>query len=696
MKKLLLFIVFIQSVVLGQVNYEFEIENASGNKKDSAFINAIQHYSESNVNKALSYVQEFLIHTNKTENTTGKAIAYKYLSILNFEINDKSLGIKYNDLAVQIFEDNKEYLNAALTKLKLGVFYIEKSEFNVAVKVLLEGLDFANKASSIKTQALLNNYIGVAYDYQEMYDEALIYYSRSLVTYKDLNDSTGISNSFNNIGIVYDLQEKWDSAIYYYELSYSIDSLMNYELGVAGSKTNIGLINQTKGEYSKSLQLFKEAFGVYKKNNDTYGTAILLNNLADLYKERNMLDSALYYMYQGLDYSKKTKQVRQLIDNYEITASIFKQKGDIDSDLFYTEKYIELKDSTNKALKSQEIADMKERYESSKKQLEIEKLNSEKKEIQISDELKEKRLKLEEANRKSQQIIYLVITVVLLLAVLFFFHRNNSRKLNNEKLSILNNQLAIKNKDITDSIVYAKRIQEAVLPSKKAIANSFTESFVLFLPRDIVSGDFYWFFEKGDKVFIAVADATGHGVPGAFVSMLCHNTMSQAIIENNLENPGKILSYVHQHVINGLRTEGKEVKANDGMDVCLVVMDKKENTIEFSGAMNDLIRISENNLYTHKANRVSIGGYTDYNYLFKSETIQLKKDDKFYLYTDGFADQFGGPLDKKFKLKRLKDLIFKNSSYNFSEQHQILEKTHNDWKKDIEQLDDISVIGFKI
>lgn len=250
------------------------------------------------------------------------------------------------------------------------------------------------------------------------------------------------------------------------------------------------------------------------------------------------------------------------------------------------------------------------------------------------------------------------------------------------------------NEDMMDSITYAKRIQEAMLPLKSIINEALPLNFILFKPRDIVSGDFYWFTERDNKTFIAAVDCTGHGVPGAFMSMIGSEIL-HTIINNGIYEADEILNQKNNYVRQALKQE--QTENQDGMDMALCVIDKTHKTVEFAGAKNPLIYIQDGELYQIKGDKQSIGGYQyGQKKHFAKHVIEFKQGTTFYIFTDGYQDQFGGPKNRKFMVKRMKEMLMENHNKPMALQHQILDKAIEDWKKDTHQTDDILVIGFKI
>ena len=255
------------------------------------------------------------------------------------------------------------------------------------------------------------------------------------------------------------------------------------------------------------------------------------------------------------------------------------------------------------------------------------------------------------------------------------------------------NTIKIQNKDILDSINYAKRLQDAILPPQEFLDQCISQNFIYYKPKDIVAGDFYWAEKVGDKFFIAAADSTGHGVPGALVSVVCSNALNRTIKEFKLTDPGKILDKTRELVLETFEKSASEVK--DGMDISLLCIDSKNKNIFWSGANNPLWYIQDNELKEIKADKQPIGK-SDYPKPFTTHQIEYKENTTFYLFTDGLADQFGGPNGKKFKYKQFSDLLVKSNNLSQKKQADIINKAFSDWKGDLEQVDDVCVIGIKL
>ncbi|MEP7169874.1 MAG: SpoIIE family protein phosphatase, partial [Bacteroidota bacterium] len=257
------------------------------------------------------------------------------------------------------------------------------------------------------------------------------------------------------------------------------------------------------------------------------------------------------------------------------------------------------------------------------------------------------------------------------------------------------NIIEIKNKEITDSLIYAKRIQSAILPDIKLIYKTLEQSFILYLPKDIVSGDFYAFAQKNDKVLIAAADCTGHGVAGAFMSMIGSSLLNSIINEKNITEPALVLDELNEGIIQSLKQ--RESESNDGMDISLCAFDLKNNSVQFSGAYRPLWLIRNNELLVYKSNKFPIGGQQiQHEEKFSQHKIKLQANDTVYIFSDGFADQFGGEKGKKLMMKKFKELLLSIQKFSMHEQEDYLKEHFEKWKKNHEQVDDVLVIGIRI
>jgi len=304
----------------------------------------------------------------------------------------------------------------------------------------------------------------------------------------------------------------------------------------------------------------------------------------------------------------------------------------------------------------------------------------------------------------SQPVTWVLYFSILAgLVVLFFRYRTRSLRKTNQILrekekiaqEVLRqrDRLAVAMKNLTDSIRYAQKIQQALLPSDYYFKRLLPASFILFIPRDIVSGDFYWINEKNGKVFFTAADCTGHGVPGALMSMIGFQMLDKIINDQEVETPSEILNILNQGIATTFSRGEESILLKDGMDLSFCTLERKMNTLEFAGAFNALYLVRDNNLLQYKGDRVSVGLGEEENQRFSNHRIELQEGDKIYLFSDGYADQFGGPNGKKFMYRRFRHLLLSIADMPMHRQKEFIYETFLSWKGDLEQVDDILIIG---
>ena len=284
----------------------------------------------------------------------------------------------------------------------------------------------------------------------------------------------------------------------------------------------------------------------------------------------------------------------------------------------------------------------------------------------------------------------------LWLCSIQLFRQNNLRKKAYTELERKNNLITAQKKEITDSIEYASRIQTAILPPPEYIGNLLPQQFIVYRPRDIVSGDFYWIAEKNNRIISIVADCTGHGVPGAFMSMLGVAFLNEIISRNAGITAGQILHELREQVIVSLHQTGKEGESQDGMDISLFILDKEKRSMQYAGANNSMIICRGDELIELKADKMPIGIHTKASEPFTNHVIELKEGDMLYAFTDGYPDQFGGLRGKKFMIKNFKKLLLDIRDKKVEEQKTILENTLDNWMANTTQVDDILIMGVRV
>jgi len=591
----------------------------------------------------------------------------------------------------------------------IGVVYDNQGDYPKALKYYFKALKMRKELGTKNLIASTLSNIGGVYREQSDYPKALEYYFKTLKMDEELGDKTGIAIDFHNIGSVYYSKGDYPRALEYYFKSLKIKEELGNIRGIAITIGNIGIVYKEQGNYPKALEYYFKALKMDEELGNKNGIARHLGNIGALYTEQKKYPEAERYLLQALEIDTAIGTLVGIKYRYEALSELYEQTRQYQKAYEHYKEYSIAKDTLYNEEKSKEIGKLEASHEYETQMLEQQKEH-------------EKQQALAAAELKRQRIIgYSFIGgFVLVLILAFVIYRSfRQKKKANRLLEEKNTIIEEKNKDITDSIRYAQNIQSAILPHEAEIKKALPDHFIYFQPRDIVSGDFYWFTahprplpkggesqrpessqnssaQRNGKCFIACCDCTGHGVPGAFVSMIGNDLLNQIIIEKGIEDPGEILTNINNGVKSVFTREGAEQQAQDGMDMTLCVFDKDLRTLEFAGANNPLLLMQNGELNHIKGDKYAIGGDTEIDYKFANHKIDLQKGNTIYIFSDGYQDQFGGPKGKKFMSKRFRQLFIDIQTMNMEEQKEHLNKTIEDWKKGRDQVDDILVIGIRV
>lgn len=527
--------------------------------------------------------------------------------------------------------------------------------------------------------------IGWIYQGQDNYELTLQYYQKSL----DINLKLGLTDklipNYDDFAIVYKLMKNYPKAIEYSKKTLALAKDLKSDRGIATAYGNLGAIYFKMGNYTLAIESYELANKMHKDGNDHYNIAEAYLGLAESYLRLDQPDKAIRNAEEAMRIGKEYNFKTTLGASYHVLAFGYAMKKNYEQACEYMQQFGFLQDSTYNEQNSKQINEMSAKYESDKKELLISSLEKDKK---LSDE------KLE---REKNFKIYLGIFCLLVAGFAFMLFRGNvQKKKANNSLSLAYKEIEVKNKDITDSINYSKRIQEATLPPKELKYKLFPDAFVLFRPKDIVSGDFYWYAEKDGKRLIAACDCTGHGVPGALMSMIGNNILNQIVNEKGITSAAGILNHLHMEIRKALKQQ-EQVENRDGMDIALAIFNS-DNDICFAGAQRPLwiLRKDAENVEEIRGNKFSIGGLqTEEDRKFTEHRIILEKGDSVYLFSDGYVDQFGGKDGKKFMTKNFRQLLMSIHNEPMARQELVIEGTMNKWMDKREQVDDILVIGVR-
>lgn len=619
--------------------------------------------------------------------------------------------------------------DADSTKISLLLKIAKAQESNDRLKAF----DFANVAYALsqktKNKQMMGqciNFLGDLNWFSGDYASASNYYYKALAIFEELKDTSGMAESYRNIGWIYMGQERYKETVQYFNKSLAINEKLGLKAKLIANYDDLAIVNKLMGNYEEAIKLCKHTIKLSEASASTKGLATAYGNLAIIYVEMGEYDFAIenfqisnknheliddhyncaegyiglaqcYFhiknYHKAIEYAEKSAAISQkfqykttLTSAYQLLAHIHSAQKNYQNAFKYMELFSNLRDSTYNEKNSRQINEMSAKYESEKKELMI---NSLEKDKALSDE--------KSAQDKKFKIYLIIFCSLIAIFTIFLFRSFLQKKKANNSLSLAYKEIEVKNKDITDSINYAKQIQRARLPNPSIILSHLPDSFGLYKPKDVVSGDFYWFAEhENGKLLLAAADCTGHGIPGAFMSLIGIDELNHAVLEKRLCDASSILASLNKGVKKALRQNEENSMSRDGMDIALIIFDLKNNTIEYAGANRPLYYIRENILNEIPPTKAAIGGTTSNDQEFKSHTREIKKNDMIYVFTDGFADQFGGESGKKFMTKRFKELLLSIHKKPATEQEAILEKSLAEWKKEISQVDDILVMGVKI
>lgn len=562
---------------------------------------------------------------------------------------------------------------------------------------------------------------------------AISYYQSALKSAREISDSSLITACLVNLGVTYQDINRDSSRLYLEEgmsLARTIGDLGNVSTAI----TILGGFARSDGEMEKALELWQKAIELHYQLSDIPSIVNSENNLGKVLTELGRYSEALMHLNTGVKMAQKNGMKQRLYEGYSGLATLYARTGKYKKAFKYEQLYANLRDSVLNADLTKQLSELEVLYESAKKEKEIEALTLQQKlAAENSAKLEKEKQLIEARNERNQWIISATIGGLILVLgfAVYAFRAFKRKKQDNIKLEAKNKEILLqrneieyqhnliqeKNKEITDSIQYAKRIQDAILPSDSLLKECLPESFIFYRPKDIVAGDFYWLEKRNKTVLFAACDCTGHGVPGAMVSVVCHNAMNSAVREFGLTTPGDILDKTREIVVEQFEKSVKEVK--DGMDIALCSLEG--TTLKYAGAHNPLWIIRKDtskplvistrhnesreleksqsandyDLYEVKADKQPIGKF-DNPLPYTTHTLKLEKGDTVYIFSDGFADQFGGLKGKKLKSSHFKKLLQETAGTDLQSQYNSLVHAFDNWKGAFEQLDDVCVIGVRL
>jgi serine phosphatase RsbU (regulator of sigma subunit) len=644
----------------------------------------------------MSYIDSL---KEKCNSETDDTVKVKLLNRIAWFYNSEGAANEQAQIsarqAIEISQKHKYASGEAYAHLSLGAYDQLKGDNENALHEFLNALDIFERTKN--NRGLIEIYDRLNSFYRETmknYTKALEYSAKEIEASNEAGDKFLVATALNNRGNIYFDTKDYSHALEYYMQAVNIYDTLHATRNKADIENNIGSVYVAMKEYDKAADYYERALGLYNGLSSKADIAMCYGNIGNVYNLKGETDKGIGYTEQSLQLARQIDAKDLIAQAYSFLAEGYGKQGDFKKAFENKTALLNIKDSIFSEESAKQINDMQVKYDTEKKE-------------------KENQILALSVNR--QKIITSAIAVGLLLVIglAFFIYRGYRDKHKaNMLLEEKNKIIEEKNKDITDSINYAKRIQTAILTTADYMQEALGENFVLFKPRDVVSGDFYWCYSNGNKVVFTVADCTGHGVPGAFMSMIGNSLLNEVVIENKLMHAGKILDKLRTDLIKTLQQKGQQYVTRDGMDICLCVWDKDRNELQYAGANNPLyiirqgkidgpeenIRIKEHEgkLFEILPDKQPIGYMEDkMETPFYTNTIKLQKGDTIYLTSDGYTDQFGGSADKKLTRKKFREMLASFDGKGVNEQKNILETAFEQWKGNNSQTDDVCIMAVK-
>ncbi len=594
------------------------------------------------------YAEEAFELAKKTNDRNGMAYGHMNKAFFGLVGQHDPKAEDNFKLALDIFQEvgDQEGESRAMNMIAYGLWW--RGKYDEALQYAFGSMKLAEEVRTPDSLGWSNYALGVFHYDLKDYPASEIYYKKALDHFKDGRTKTfSQSRCRSGLGSVMIATGRLDEALEYISVSVEGYRKLQNRIGEARALNDLGMIFKSQGKYREAETELKKSLELREASKYHQGIITTCFELGGLYLKEKDHTQAMEYLNKALLIAEETNTKPKIFQIHGTLGELYKETKDLEKALFHKEKFFEVKDEVTGEQATNKLKNLQTQFatEKSEKEAEIHRLKN--------VELKKAYAEIEE-----------------------------------------------KNKSIVDSINYAKRIQQAILPSEEEIRHLLPQSFILYKPKDVVSGDFYWVAEKKDKVFFAAVDCTGHGVPGAFMSMIGHTLLNEIVNDKDISAPDEILFQLREGIIKSLKQTGAEGENKDGMDIALCCLEG--NILHYAGANNPLWVISSRQLAVGsrqlteiKGDKQPIGIYTGDPKPFTSHKLELSKGDQVYIFTDGYADQFGGPKGKKFKYKQLQEIIIANAALPMEKQGAVLDKTIEEWRGKLEQVDDVLVIGYR-
>ncbi len=630
---------------------ERDLLNAGSEQESMALLlQIIQLIRHQDTELTQKHSNELLKLAEKNNNHFFRAGAIRYLGSVAELKADYPLAIKYLTEANVVYEELNLPTDIIFCTNQLGKIYANLGDYSKAIDFFEEGLRLSQETGDKASEANTLNAFSVLYQRSGNSEKAEELAIRSYTLAVECSAKRLQAIAKVNLGNAYGKREDWVKAIAAWKESIVLCLELNEEALYASAMGNIGIAYIRLGKLKEAKENIEGCLEVKKRLNDVYDIARSIHNLGTVYWKMGDMEEAkiLYEQALGMGDESKAKTVHAMI--YTDYVQMLKAKGE------YKEAF-----------------EMLEKSQALDKELFTADMNMKTHTLEI-------RYNVERMEKENE--IYRLKNIDLVVA--------------NDLITAQKGVIETKNKDITDSILYAKRIQEAVLPAQERLENWLGEMFVLYIPKDIISGDFYWATEKDGKFILAVADSTGHGVPGAIMSIMGSSFLSEIVGTQGVTDPGEILNELRRKVISALHQSSGSSESQDGMDIAICSFDSKKKEMIAACANNPVWLIRDGEVDEAEPDKFPVGIFPGEPRPFTNHDTELESGDAIYLFTDGYADQFGGPKDKKFGYKQMRELLLANHKKSMKEQKKIMLEAFENWKGDRDQIDDVLVVGIRI
>ncbi len=717
MRKLLpiLILVFLIQPVMSQPEVDSLQQIIDKTENDSIKVEALLElttiFLRRNLEKSVEYGQEAVDLARQSGSLHLQSWALTTLGAAHYYSGNYNKALDEWLASVEIMKTRESQALDSLSKSNfrdqravllsnIGAVYKTMGEYDKAIEYFQENLRIQEEVGNkLQMARVRSNIANVYFAFEIDFEKALEYYKISLELFEahvkeDPEDKRGpreLAQTYVNLGIVYKELDNPDLARQSFSKALEFFTASGDMAMVARTQKEIGIVLLEEGNYEEALQSVQTSLEYNQEIGQRKEEAEDLKNIGKIYYHLDNYPQALEYMNQSLVISRELDLKREMFDVYRDMSNVYREMGDYKSALENFELYGMLKDSSIRQENLKEISELETRYETDRIERENVLLNTEN--------------LLQEAQNKRQKIFLfsvIGISVIILIFGFVVYRQYQEKKRANVLLEEQNieikqqrDQIFQQKQEITDSIQYASRIQNAVLPPDTMLSK-LQEHFILYKPRDIVSGDYYWMTLKDNKTIVVAADCTGHGVPGAFMSMLGISFMNEIVNKSDTTQANEILNQLRGDVIQSLGQTGLEGEAQDGMDLALCVIDTHLMKVQYSGAYNPLYIIRNGEFIEYKADKMPIGIHKEKSDSFSNHDIDIQVGDALYMFSDGYVDQFGGVKQKKFMTKNFKELLMRITKKPMKEQGEILDKTLAEWMGNVEQIDDILVMGLRI